>query len=117
LTHWRVLERFGPVTLLEMRLETGRTHQIRVHLAHIRHPVVGDPTYGGRPKKQLSLDERQRSLATDLLRSLPRQALHAAELAFTHPVTGEQRTFTSPPPGDFESALTRLREYSRSRTA
>jgi 23S rRNA pseudouridine1911/1915/1917 synthase len=117
LTHWRVLERFGPVTLLELRLETGRTHQIRVHLAHVRHPVVGDPTYGGRPKKQLSLDERQRSLAADLLRCLPRQALHAAELAFTHPVTGEERTFTSPLPGDFESALARLREYSRGRTA
>jgi len=117
LTHWRVLERFGPVTLLELRLETGRTHQIRVHLAHVRHPVVGDPTYGGRPKKQLSLDDRQRSLAADLLRCLPRQALHAAELAFTHPVTGEEHTFTSPIPGDFESALARLRDFSRGRTA
>jgi 23S rRNA pseudouridine1911/1915/1917 synthase len=117
LTHWRVLERFGPATLLQVRLETGRTHQIRVHLAHVRNPVVGDPTYGGRPKKQLSLDDRQRSLAVDLLRCLPRQALHAAELAFTHPVTGEELTFTSPLPGDFESALARLRDFSRDRKA
>ena len=117
ITHWRVLERFGPATLLQVRLETGRTHQIRVHLAHVRNPVVGDPTYGGRPKKQLSLDDRQRSLAVDLLRCLPRQALHAAELAFTHPVTGEELTFTSPLPGDFESALARLRDFSRGRKA
>jgi 23S rRNA pseudouridine1911/1915/1917 synthase len=116
-TGWRVSERFGLATLLEVRLETGRTHQIRVHLAHSRHPVVGDPTYGGRPKKQLSLGERERSLASDLLRCLPRQALHAVELAFTHPVTGEERTFTSPMPEDLRLALARLREFVRSRPA
>ena len=116
-THWRVLERYGLATLLEVRLETGRTHQIRVHLAHIRYPVVGDPTYGGRPKKQLSADDRERSLAVELLRCLPRQALHAAELAFTHPVTGEERTFTSAIPHDFELALTQLRAFALSRKA
>ncbi len=116
-THWRVLERYGLATLLEVRLETGRTHQIRVHLAHIRYPVVGDPTYGGRPKKQLSADDRERSLAIELLRCLPRQALHAAELAFTHPVTGEERTFTSALPNDFELALTQLRAFALSRKA
>jgi 23S rRNA pseudouridine1911/1915/1917 synthase len=88
-----------------------------VHLAHLRHPVVGDPTYGGRPKKQLSLGERERSLASDLLRCLPRQALHAVELAFTHPVTGEERTFTSPIPEEPRLALARLREFVRSRPA
>jgi len=117
LTRWRVSERFGPVTLLELRLESGRTHQIRVHLAHLRLPVVGDPTYGGRPKKQLSADQRQRSLAADLLECLPRQALHAAELAFTHPVTGEERTFTSPDPPDLTAALARLRGFARRRRA
>ncbi len=117
LTRWRVRERFGVATLLEVRLETGRTHQIRVHLAHARHPIVGDPTYGGRPKKQLSAGERERSLATDLLRCLPRQALHAVELAFTHPVTGDKRTFTSPMPEDLRLALARLREFVRGRSA
>jgi 23S rRNA pseudouridine1911/1915/1917 synthase len=116
-TSWRVRERFGVASLLEVRLETGRTHQIRVHLAHVRHPLVGDPTYGGRPKKQLSAGERERSLANDLLRCLPRQALHAVELAFTHPVTGEERTFTSPMPEDLLLALARLREFVRGRSA
>ncbi len=108
-THWRVLERFGVATFLEIRLDTGRTHQIRVHLAHAGHPVLGDPTYGGRAKKQLILPERQRSLARDLLSCLSRQALHATELAFAHPVTGESGTFASPLPGDFEQALDLLR--------
>ena len=87
-TRWRVLRRFGPVTELEVRLDTGRTHQIRVHLAHLRLPVVGDPVYGGRPKKQLSLSGAERSLAGALLDLLPRQALHAAELELAHPVSG-----------------------------
>ena len=110
-------ERFGVASLLEVRLETGRTHQIRVHLAHLRHPVVGDPTYGGRPKKLLSAGERERSLAHHLLQCLPRQALHAVELAFTHPVTGEERTFTSPMPEDLRLALARLQEFVRGRSA
>jgi len=116
-THWRAVERFGVAARLEIRLETGRTHQIRVHLAHVRHPVVGDPTYGGRTKKQLSADERQRSLAADLLMRLPRQALHAVELTFTHPVTGEERTFTSSIPGDLKLALDRLRASAPDRRA
>jgi 23S rRNA pseudouridine1911/1915/1917 synthase len=112
-THWSVHERFGPVTWIDARLETGRTHQIRVHLAHLGHPVVGDPVYGGRAKKQLSLRERERSLAADLLECLPRQALHAYELAFVHPVTGEEQTFTSPPPADLAHALEHLRAFVR----
>jgi len=116
-THWRAVERFGVATRLEIRLETGRTHQIRVHLAYVRHPVVGDPTYGGRPKKQLSADDRQRSLAADLLMRLSRQALHAVELTFTHPVTGEERTFTSSIPGDLKLALDRLRASAPDRRA
>jgi 23S rRNA pseudouridine1911/1915/1917 synthase len=74
---------------------------------------VGDPTYGGSPKKQLSGGERQRSLAADLLQYLPRQGLHAAELAFVHPITGEERTFTSPIPKDLDTAIARLREFAR----
>jgi 23S rRNA pseudouridine1911/1915/1917 synthase len=112
-SHWSVVTRFGPITLIEVRLETGRTHQIRVHLAHLRHPVVGDPVYGGSPKNLLSLRVGQRSLASDLLAVLPRQALHAAELAFAHPVTGEPRHFTSPLPADFARALARLEAFAR----
>jgi 23S rRNA pseudouridine1911/1915/1917 synthase len=113
-TRWRVLERYGVATLLEARLETGRTHQIRVHMNALKHPVVGDPTYGGRVKKMLSLRQSERSLADALLRLLRRQALHAAELEFVHPTTGERLRFSSEPPQDFREALERLRAFSAS---
>ncbi len=90
-THWRVLERFGAYTLLLLVLETGRTHQIRVHLSSIGHPVAGDEVYGG-GKKTLGLDG---------------QALHGYRLTFTHPTTGETHTFVSPPPSYFCAALKR----------
>ncbi len=115
-THWRVLERFGLATLLEVRLETGRTHQIRVHLAAVRHPVLGDPVYGGRVKKSLSLRPSERSLADALLRVLRRQALHAATLELTHPVSGRPLRFDSPLPEDFARALERLRAFIENRT-
>jgi len=108
-THWRTLERLGLGSLLELRLETGRTHQIRVHLAHLGHPVIGDPVYGGRGKKQLRGGEGQRSLASALLECLPRQALHAIELGLDHPVTGDRLRFTRPAPDDFARALDMLR--------
>lgn len=92
-THYRVLERFPGYSFVELRLETGRTHQIRVHLAHLGHPVAGDPVYG--PKR-------------GALR-LNGQALHAAVLGFVHPVTGEYLEFRTDPPGDFQEALRRLR--------
>ena len=114
-THWRVLERFGVATLLQIQLDTGRTHQIRVHMDHLGHPVVGDPVYGGRGKKQLRLSESQRSLAVALLEDLPRQALHAQALGFSHPVTGETLGFHRPVPGDFARALERLRSQWPSR--
>jgi 23S rRNA pseudouridine1911/1915/1917 synthase len=110
-TRWKVLERFGPAALVEARLETGRTHQIRVHFAALRHPVVGDPVYGGRSRKTLSLRPLERSLADALLRTLRRQALHAAELALEHPVTGARLRFTSALPEDFSRALELLRAF------
>jgi 23S rRNA pseudouridine1911/1915/1917 synthase len=110
-TRWRVLERFGPATLMEARLESGRTHQIRVHFASLRHPVVGDPLYGGRSRKSLSLRQSERSLADALLRTLRRQALHAAELELVHPVTGAALRFTSALPEDFSRALELLRAF------
>jgi 23S rRNA pseudouridine1911/1915/1917 synthase len=113
-TRWRVLERYGLATLVEARLETGRTHQIRVHMSAQLHPVVGDPVYGGRVKKMLSLRQSERSLADALLRLLRRQALHAAELEFVHPKTGVRLQFRSDPPQDFREALDRLRAFSAS---
>ncbi len=110
-TRWRVAERLGAATRLELELDTGRTHQIRVHMAHLGHPIVGDPVYGGRGKKLLSLREAERSLATEVLRTLPRQALHAAALEVTHPVTGMRLSFVSPLPADFERALELLRAH------
>ena len=100
MTHYRVLERFGPATLLAVTLETGRTHQIRIHLAGRGHPVVGDKVYGsaGRFPRHPLLD------------SFPRQALHAARLGFTHPVTGEWLLFESPVPEDFAGLLEGLRK-------
>ena len=116
-TRWRVLERFGLASHLQARLETGRTHQIRVHMAAVRHPVIGDPVYGGRVKKMLSLRQSERSLADALLRLLRRQALHAAELEFLHPVSGELLHFRSELPPDFREALDRLRAFAAPRTA
>jgi 23S rRNA pseudouridine1911/1915/1917 synthase len=91
-THYRVRESLERHTLLECELETGRTHQIRVHLASIGHPLEGDPVYAGRGA-----------------RLLPRQALHAWKLAFRHPRTGETVRFTSPMPADLRALLARLR--------
>ena len=96
-THWQVLERFGRFTLLACRLETGRTHQIRVHMAHIGHPLAGDPVYGPR----------------SVIRELQGQCLHAKELGFRHPVTGQELRFDSPLPAYFTTFLERLRKEHR----
>ena len=96
-THWQVLERFGRFTLLACRLETGRTHQIRVHMAHIGHPLAGDPVYGPR----------------SVIRDLQGQCLHAKELGFRHPVTGQEMRFDSPLPAYFTTFLERLRKEHR----
>lgn len=91
-THWHVLERFGTETLLDVRLETGRTHQIRVHMAYIKHPILGDEVYGS-PAPKLGLNG---------------QALHGYRLTFSHPRTGETMSFTAPLPDDFTTAIVRL---------
>jgi 23S rRNA pseudouridine1911/1915/1917 synthase len=96
-THWRVLETFPAVQLTEATLETGRTHQVRVHLASLRHPLVGDRTYGADP-----------TLAARLV--VPRPFLHAWRLAFTHPATGARIDLTEPLPPDLQAPLDRLRE-------
>ncbi|CAK0744940.1 23S rRNA pseudouridine(1911/1915/1917) synthase [Gammaproteobacteria bacterium] len=100
-THYWVIRRFSAHTHLRLRLETGRTHQIRVHMAHLHYPVVGDPVYGGRVRVPAGASE---TLIT-ALQSFQRQALHAARLGFTHPVTEEEMEWQSPLPADFQNLL------------
>lgn len=104
-THYRTAERLGGAAVLECRLETGRTHQIRVHLSHVGHPLIGDPVYGRGAGARLSkLSARGR----DAARRFPRQALHAATLGFEHPVTGVPLSFSAPTPDDLAGLITAL---------
>ena len=105
-THYTVIERFRAHTFVNVKLETGRTHQIRVHFAYRRHPLVGDPVYGGR----LALPAGASEALRDALRGFRRQALHAARLELGHPVIGDALEFEVPPPADFEALLRTLRE-------
>ena len=93
-----MLARFGVCDLVRLELHTGRTHQIRVHLAHVGHPVVGDPVYSGGGARRMAGPGRQ--AADRLERATPRQALHAAELVFKHPITGARMAFASEWPAD-----------------
>jgi 23S rRNA pseudouridine1911/1915/1917 synthase len=104
-SHYRVLERFRAHTRVQVKLESGRTHQIRVHLAHIHHPLVGDPTYGGR----LRLPPGGSAGLAEALRGFRRQALHARRLALTHPATGAAMAWSAPLPQDMEALLAALR--------
>jgi 23S rRNA pseudouridine1911/1915/1917 synthase len=99
-THYQVVTRFAATCLIRARLETGRTHQIRVHLAHIGLPVAGDPVYGRAPLDRLLPD------------CPARQMLHAERLAFAHPVSGAALDFKRPPPADMRQFLARLRRSS-----
>jgi len=105
-THYRVVERYRAHTHVRVMLETGRTHQIRVHLAHIGYPIVGDPTYG----RRLAIPKSATTRLEAALRGFRRQALHAARLGFDHPVTGKALEFTSPLPADMRDLLEALRE-------
>ena len=108
-THYRVRERFRSMTLIECRLETGRTHQIRVHMAHARHPLVGDTQYGG----LLKLPKGASPEFVAALRAFRRQALHAERLEFAHPEDGRAVAFEAEPPADMEALLAALREDAR----
>ncbi len=107
-THYKVLQRFQYVTLLEFKLETGRTHQIRVHANYLHHPVVGDQLYNGRENQLMRLPENLRKRGAHLLKMLDRQALHAKQLTFIHPTTGERLSFEAPLPQDMQDALNKL---------
>lgn len=103
-THWKVTGRFGPVSVVELRLETGRTHQIRVHLSEAGFPLLGDPVYGGAGRLSCVKDTRLRTL----IRELGRQALHARTLGFIHPITGGYLEFSAPVPEDMQRIIEHL---------
>ncbi len=107
-THYKVLKRFQYITLLEFKLETGRTHQIRVHANYLKHPVVGDQLYNGRENQLVRLPENLRKRGQHLLKMMPRQALHARQLTFLHPTSGERLTFEAPLPADMQELLDKL---------
>jgi len=107
-THYRVLERLRAHTLLKVNLETGRTHQIRVHMAYIRHPIFGDPVYGGRLQLPPGANEELKAL----MRAFGRQALHARRLGLTHPITGHCMHWEAPVPLDMAELLEALRGHA-----
>lgn len=109
ITDYRVSERFRTYDFIEIHLQTGRTHQIRVHFAHLGHPVLGDPEYGGRDKWHRGAFAPERELGRKLLSILSRQALHAARLEFIHPHTQQPLAFQAPIPDDMAQVLTILR--------
>jgi 23S rRNA pseudouridine1911/1915/1917 synthase len=107
-SRYRIIERLQGLSYVEVRLETGRTHQIRVHMAHIGHPIVGDPVYGRASRQRRGMPEE----VVSLVREFPRQALHALEIGLMHPASGAPIRFEAPLPGDLESLLAALRALS-----
>lgn len=114
-THYRVLERLGYVTLVECRLETGRTHQIRVHMKHLGHTLFNDKTYGGDQILKGTTFARYSQFVRNCFEACPRQALHARTLGFRHPRTGEEMDFEAPLPPDMQQLITRWRTYISNR--
>lgn len=111
-THYQVLERFHFVTLIECRLETGRTHQIRAHMKHAGHPLFGDSAYGGSRVLKGEGLPKFRAFVQNCFQIMPRQALHARSLGFIHPATGKEMNFEVDPPDDFREVLGRWRKYA-----
>ncbi|WP_151086238.1 RluA family pseudouridine synthase [Hymenobacter baengnokdamensis] len=111
-THYRVLQRYGPVTLLECRLETGRTHQIRAHMQHIGHPLFSDAIYGGDRIRVGQSTGTYKAFVENCFALMPRQALHARSLGFVHPSTGERLFFEAELPEDFTAVLARWESWA-----
>jgi len=111
ITHYKVLERLYYVSLVECQLETGRTHQIRIHFKHSGHPLFGDPRYGGTRIVKGTVFTKYRQFVENCFKMIPRQALHAKSLGFVHPKTGEKMHFESDLPEDFQSVLDKWRNY------
>ena len=114
-THYKVLEHLGYVSLIECRLETGRTHQIRVHMEHIGHPIFNDEKYGGDRILKGTTFTKYKQFITNCFKELPRHALHAKSLAFIHPTTGKEMYFESELPADIQTVLDKWRVYLQNR--
>ncbi len=110
-THYKVLERFGYVTLVECRLETGRTHQIRVHMSSLGHPIFNDERYGGAEIRKGTIYSKYKQFIANCFALCPRQALHAKTLGFVHPRSGEFMKFDSELPADMQALLEKWRKY------
>lgn len=111
-THYRVIERFTYTTLVECRLETGRTHQIRVHMRHIGHPLFSDERYGGAEVLKGNMFGDYRNFIRHCFETCPRQALHAQTLGFVHPTTGKEMSFSASYPDDFDNIIKLWRQYT-----
>lgn len=114
-THFKVLERMGYVSLIQCKLETGRTHQIRAHMKYIGHPLFSDETYGGRRIVKGTVFSKYRQFVENCFELIPRQALHAISLGFRHPADGRAMFFEVEPPSDFQQVLQRWRQYASHR--
>lgn len=115
ITHYKVVERFHYVTLIECKLETGRTHQIRVHMKHIGHTLFNDKTYGGDRVLKGTVFSKYKAFVENCFDMLPRQALHAKTLGFIHPATGEHMHFEAPLPADMAQVIERWRTYVKAK--
>jgi 23S rRNA pseudouridine1911/1915/1917 synthase len=115
ITHYKVLEDLGYISLVECKLETGRTHQIRVHFSYIKHPLFNDEEYGGNKILKGTTFTRYQQFIRNCFSILPRQALHAKSLAFDHPVTGKRLSFDSDLPDDMQQVIEKWRRYTSGR--
>ena len=112
ITHYKVLERFGYVTLIECRLETGRTHQIRIHMKYFGHTIFNDERYGGNKVLKGTTFSKYKKFVENCFIIMPRQALHAKSLGFIHPTSKKSIEFNSPIPDDMNSVIEKWRNYS-----
>ena len=113
ITHYKVLERLGYVTLVECRLETGRTHQIRIPFQHIGHPLFNDPEYEGNRIRKGTIYAKYKQFVENCFKIIPRQALHAQILGFVHPTTGEHKHFEIPLAGGYKNGVGQMAAVSR----
>jgi len=116
ITHYKVLENLGYVSVIECKLETGRTHQIRVHFSYIKHPLFNDDEYGGDKILKGTTFSKYQQFVKNCFKIVPRQALHAKSLAFDHPVTGKRLSFDSDLPDDMKQVIEKWRNYTSGRT-
>lgn len=114
-THFKVIERLGYVTLVECKLETGRTHQIRAHMKYFGHPLFNDATYGGDEILKGTTFTKYKQFVQNCFKLIPRQALHAKSLGFEHPATGKSVFFDSEIPADMAAAIEKWRNYMANR--